>query len=81
MVKINSEDFLENGITVEETIKVAHLLEDLGMDAIEMSGGTFESGKLTPSRIGTSKYEEREVYYRKTAETFKKEIGIPHVGY
>jgi len=77
MAKINSEDFLENGITVEETIEVAHMLEDLGMDAIEMSGGTFESGNLIPSRVGTSKSEEREVYYRKAAETFKKEIGIP----
>jgi len=77
MAKANSEDFLENGITVEETIEVAHMLEDLGMDAIEMSGGTFESGKLIPSRVGTSKSEEREVYYRKAAEAFKKEIGIP----
>ncbi len=77
MVKTNSEDFLENGITVEESIKVAHMLEDRGMDAIEMSGGTFESGKLIPSRVGTSTSEDREVYYRQAAETFKKEIGIP----
>jgi 2,4-dienoyl-CoA reductase-like NADH-dependent reductase (Old Yellow Enzyme family) len=77
MVKINSEDFLEGGITVEEIIKVSHMLEDLGMDAIEMSGGAVESGKLIFSRPGTSKSEEREVYYRKAAETFKKEIKIP----
>ncbi len=77
MAKTNSEDFLENGITVKETIKVAHMLADRGMDAIEMSGGTFESGKLIPSRVGTSKSEDREVYYRKAAETFKKEINIP----
>jgi 2,4-dienoyl-CoA reductase-like NADH-dependent reductase (Old Yellow Enzyme family) len=77
MAKINSEDFLENGITVKETIQVIHMLEDRGMDAIEMSGGTFESGKLIPSRVGTSKSEEREVYYRKAAENLKKEISIP----
>lgn len=77
MVKINSEDFLEGGITVAEMIKVAHMLEDRGMDAIEMSGGTFKSGKLIPSRTGTSKSEEREVYYREAAKNFKKEIGIP----
>lgn len=77
MAKINSEDFLENGMTVKETIEVAHMLEDRGMDALEMSGGTFESGKLIPSRVGTSKSEEREVYYRKAAENLKKEIGIP----
>ena len=77
LVKINSEDFLEGGITAKEIITVCHMLEDRGMDAIEMSGGTFESGKLIPSRAGTSKSEEREAYYRKAAEAFKKEIRIP----
>jgi len=77
MVKINAEDFLEGGLTVEEMLKVAHMLEDRGMDAIEMSGGTFESGKLIPSRAGTSKSEDREVYYRVAAKAYKKEIGIP----
>ncbi|MFT5700991.1 MAG: 2,4-dienoyl-CoA reductase-like NADH-dependent reductase (Old Yellow Enzyme family) [Desulforhopalus sp.] len=77
MVKINSEDFLEGGFTVKEMIKVAHMLEDYGIDAIEMSGGTFQSGKLIPSRIGTSKSEEREVYYKEAAETFKKKIKTP----
>jgi len=77
MVKINSEDFLEGGITVDEIIKVCHMLEERGIDVIEMSGGTFESGKLIPSRAGTSKLEEREAYYRKAAEVFKQEIEIP----
>jgi 2,4-dienoyl-CoA reductase-like NADH-dependent reductase (Old Yellow Enzyme family) len=77
MVKLNSEDFLDGGITVQEVIKVAHMLEDRGIDAIEMSGGTFESGKCIPSRVGTSKSEKREVYYKKSAEAFKKEIKIP----
>lgn len=77
MVKINSEDFLQGGFTVEEVVKVAHMLEKRGMDAIEMSGGTFQSGECIPSRVGTSKSEEREVYYREAAEAFKKEIGIP----
>lgn len=77
IIKINSEDFLEDGITVKEIIEIAHMLEDHGMDAIEMSGGTFDSGKLIPSRVGTSKSEEREVYYRKAAEAFKKELKVP----
>jgi 2,4-dienoyl-CoA reductase-like NADH-dependent reductase (Old Yellow Enzyme family) len=77
IVKINSEDFLEDGITVKEIIEIAHMLEDHGMDAIELSGGTFESGKFIPSRVGTSKSEEREVYYRKAAEAFKRELKIP----
>jgi 2,4-dienoyl-CoA reductase-like NADH-dependent reductase (Old Yellow Enzyme family) len=77
LVKINSEDFLEGGFTVHEMIKVAHMLEDHGIDAIEMSGGTFQSGKLIPSRVGTSKSEEREVYYKEAAKTFRKEIKTP----
>ena len=78
-IKINSEDFLQGGITVNEVIKVCRMLEERGMDAIEMSGGTFESGRYVPSRVGTSKSEEREAYYRKAAEEFKKEIKIPLV--
>lgn len=77
MVKINSEDFLEGGFTAHEMINVAHMLEDHGVDAIEMSGGTFQSGKFIPARIGTSKSEEREVYYKEAAEAFRKEIKIP----
>ena len=77
LVKLNSEDFLENGLTVEDMIRVAKVLEDAGMDAIEMSGGTFESGKFSPSRKGTSKSEDREVYYRNAAKAFKKEVKIP----
>jgi 2,4-dienoyl-CoA reductase-like NADH-dependent reductase (Old Yellow Enzyme family) len=77
MVKINSEDFLEGGLTIAEMVEIAHLLEAEGMNAIEMSGGTFESGRHIPSRVGTSKSEEREVYYRQAAEAFKKEIKIP----
>jgi 2,4-dienoyl-CoA reductase-like NADH-dependent reductase (Old Yellow Enzyme family) len=77
MVKINSEDFLEGGITVEEVITVCHMLEARGMDAIEMSGGTFESGKFVPSRVGTSTSEDQEAYYREAAKAFKKRINIP----
>jgi 2,4-dienoyl-CoA reductase-like NADH-dependent reductase (Old Yellow Enzyme family) len=77
MAKINSEDFLENGFTVTEMVAVCHMLEDRGVDAIEMSGGTFESGQFLFSRVGTAKSEEREVYYRKAAVAYKKEIGVP----
>jgi 2,4-dienoyl-CoA reductase-like NADH-dependent reductase (Old Yellow Enzyme family) len=77
MVKINAEDFLADGMTMEEMIRVAHMLEDRGIDAIEMSGGTFESGKFTPSRVGTSSSPGKEVYYREAAAAFKKEIKTP----
>ena len=38
MVKINSEDFREGGLTVDEMVAVSAMLEERGIDAIEMSG-------------------------------------------
>lgn len=77
MVKINSEDFLDGGITAAESIEVCHMLEELGMDAVEFSGGTFESGRYVPSRTGTAESEDREAYYREAAKRYKREIGMP----
>ena len=77
MIKINSEDFLKDGFTVEEMIKVVLMLEKLGLDGVEMSGGTFASGPFIPSRIGTSTKVEKEVYYKEAARSFKKESSLP----
>ena len=77
LVKINSEDFVEGGMTSEEMLQVSRWLEERGVDAIEMSGGTFDSGNLGPVRTGACESEEQEVFYRSVAEAFKKEIGVP----
>ena len=42
-VKLNTEDQLKRGFTVEESSWVANRLAGLGVDAIEFTGGTFES--------------------------------------
>ena len=77
LIKINSEDFIEDGFTVKDMITVVKMLEKLGLDGVEMSGGTFASGKFIPSRIGTSTSVEKEIYYKDAARSFKKEIGLP----
>ena len=41
--KISSEDFVPNGITIEESIEMCKYLEDVGVDAIMVSGGTLDS--------------------------------------
>jgi 2,4-dienoyl-CoA reductase-like NADH-dependent reductase (Old Yellow Enzyme family) len=38
-VKLNCDDFSEDGFTVEESAQVAHELSHLGIDLIEVSGG------------------------------------------
>lgn len=76
LVKINSEDFLEGGLTREDSLQAAALVAGAGADAIELSGGTLLSGKLSPSR---SKIDsaEKEAYFREAARAFRAAIGIP----
>ena len=40
LVSLNSEDLLDGGLSVEEMVQVAALLQGAGVDAIELSGGT-----------------------------------------
>ncbi len=43
-VKINSEDFVPDGVTIEEFIETSLLLEQWGISAVEISGGIPEAG-------------------------------------
>lgn len=76
LIKVNSEDCIENGLTVEESLKIASMLEEKGLDAVELSGGTLVSGKLSPSRVGINKVE-KEAYFQEAAKQFKENLNIP----
>jgi 2,4-dienoyl-CoA reductase-like NADH-dependent reductase (Old Yellow Enzyme family) len=76
-IKLNSEDFLHGGLTVEEMIETSAMLEECGIDAIEMSGGTFLSGKHNPSRRGKPGPGETEAYYEAAARRYKRKIRAP----
>jgi 2,4-dienoyl-CoA reductase-like NADH-dependent reductase (Old Yellow Enzyme family) len=76
LVKLNSADFLEGGLTLDESVQIGEMPEKGGINAIELSGGTFFSGKLNPSRMGIAT-EEKEAYFREAAKTFKEKIRVP----
>jgi len=76
LVKMNSEDFLDDSLTVEDSLKVGTMLQKAGIDAIELSGGILTSKKLNPSRTGINS-EEKEAYFSEAAKAFKKELRIP----
>jgi 2,4-dienoyl-CoA reductase-like NADH-dependent reductase (Old Yellow Enzyme family) len=76
-IKINSEDFLPDGLTVEDMLAAAEILERAGIDGIEMSGGTFLSGKNYPSRQGKPVPGHPEAYYDATARRYKENIKTP----
>lgn len=76
MVKMNSRDFMEGGLRLEESVKAGQLLEQNGVDAIELSGGTPVSGDLFPSR-GRIVSREKEAYFKDAAKEFKKNLDVP----
>jgi 2,4-dienoyl-CoA reductase-like NADH-dependent reductase (Old Yellow Enzyme family) len=77
LIKMNSEDFLDEGFTVDSMLETATLLEDAGVDAIELSGGTAYSGKRIPVRIVKIDSEEKEVFYEAAAKRYKQQIKTP----
>jgi len=76
LIKLNSQDFVERGLTLEDSLKIGRLLQEDGIDAIELSGGTFQSGQLMPSRVGITN-EEKEAYFLEAAKVFKETIKVP----
>lgn len=76
LIKMNCADFIENGLTIDDSLQAAKRFADAGFDAIEVSGGTIRSGKHSPSRSGITK-PEKEAYFKEYAKQFKRDITIP----
>ena len=47
LVKINAEDNIKKGVTLPESIALSKKLDEIGIDAIEISGGIKETGFTT----------------------------------
>ncbi len=75
MIKMNGDDFIEGGLKPEESLRIAKRLEKHGIDAIEISGGMYESDPK-PARPDILK-PEQEAYFREASRLFKKELNIP----
>ncbi|MBT8374605.1 MAG: NADH:flavin oxidoreductase, partial [Deltaproteobacteria bacterium] len=76
MIKMNTGDFIEGGLELDDALKAGVLFSQNGLDAIELSGGTGLSGKLNPIRTGIRK-ESDEAYFEEAAVLFKEHIHIP----
>jgi len=75
-VKMNCSDFIDNGLTIDDSLRAASLFADAGFDAIEVSGGIIRTGKLAPSRPGINSID-KEAYFKDFAHRFKEEIDTP----
>lgn len=77
LIKLNSDDFLDDGLCVEDMLAVAAMLRQANIDAIELSGGTiYEPGQYGTVRQGKLA-PEAEGYYRAAARLYKGQIDIP----
>jgi 2,4-dienoyl-CoA reductase-like NADH-dependent reductase (Old Yellow Enzyme family) len=77
LVKINAEDFLPGGLTVEDMVAVVVMLEAAGLDAVELSGGTDLPEGVSCSRVGRSAPGEPEAYYEEAARRCKAASTMP----
>lgn len=76
LIKLNGRDFIENGLTLEDSVQIGKIQAQGGIDGIELTGGMIRAGRLSPSRQGIDSIE-REAYFREEAGLMKKEVGLP----
>jgi 2,4-dienoyl-CoA reductase-like NADH-dependent reductase (Old Yellow Enzyme family) len=78
LIKMNSEDFIEGGMTVDDMLETAALLEKSAIDAVELSGGIqYSKPKQSPVRTVRIDTPEKEVFYRRAAERFSASVNLP----
>jgi len=71
-VRLNIDDFVQGGLELGESLRVCKCLEKSGVDIINCSSGTYESGL---NSIEPASYEEGWRVY--LAEAVKKVVDIP----
>lgn len=72
-IKLNSADFQRGGFTEEESMQVVEMLDDAGMDLIEISGGTYESPEMTGKNAKASTVA-REAYFMEYADNIRSRV-------
>ncbi len=71
-VRLNIDDFIPGGLELEESLEICKSLENAGVDIINCSSGTYESGLKS---IEPASYEQGWRVY--LAEAVKKAVNIP----
>lgn len=71
IIKLNSSDFEDGGYSEEDAVSVMKLLEEAGINGIEVSGGTYESSAMT------GEGQEEGGYFLNFARKARKSLTIP----
>lgn len=75
-VKLNSADFQRGGFAAEDAEQVVNLLNELGVDLVELSGGSYESPAMQ-GRTRDGSTLAREAYFLEFAERIAKVARMP----
>ncbi|MFJ4840608.1 NADH:flavin oxidoreductase/NADH oxidase family protein [Streptomyces sp. NPDC088746] len=75
-VKLNSADFQRGGFDADDARQVIEMLEPLGVDMVELSGGSYESPAMT-GRPADSRTQAREAYFLDLAKDLVKTSPLP----
>ena len=74
-IKLNSADFQKGGFTEDDSLEVIKALAAAGIDLIEISGGTYESGVAkAPQKASTV---AREAFFIDFAEKVRAQVKTP----
>ena len=84
-VKLNSADFQKGGFSFEDCLGVIDLLDDIGVDFVEISGGNYEQPKMMDMEGLLPVFEEpvrastqaREAYFLNYAKAVQERAKMP----
>lgn len=81
-IKMNSADFQRGGFDEEDAVTVATALAEIGIDLIEVSGGTYEAPAMAKGhsiKKDTIKEStrQREAYFLEFAEKLRANVNVP----
>jgi 2,4-dienoyl-CoA reductase-like NADH-dependent reductase (Old Yellow Enzyme family) len=88
LIKMNTTDFLKDGIDLPEAVKIAEILAEIGFAALEVSGGMWEAVTRGQEELGwpavilpesrvNIKTPEQEAYFLPNASEIKKNLDVP----
>jgi 2,4-dienoyl-CoA reductase-like NADH-dependent reductase (Old Yellow Enzyme family) len=75
-VKLNSADFQRGGFDADDARRVIAMLEALGVDLVELSGGNYESPAMA-GRAADARTQAREAYFLELATELAATSPLP----
>ncbi|MGO1555303.1 MAG: NADH:flavin oxidoreductase/NADH oxidase family protein [Candidatus Corynebacterium faecigallinarum] len=75
-VKLNSSDGVSGGFDEDESLVVAEKLSELGVDVIEVSGGTYTAPLMQGEKVDASG-DTGEIYFGDYAKQLRDKVATP----